>query len=419
MKGLAGLAFHSAWHRRFVLSLVAASVALSAFLLLGLERLKQDLREQMADAVAGTDLVVGARGSGLPLVLATVFHVGDAPKPMGWRSAEALARLRGVAWTVPVAIGDSHRGFAVVGSTPAYFDHVKQADGQALAFAAGQPFREVFDAVAGAEVARRLGWRVGDAVVLSHGDGQLQANDHDDKPFRVAGVLRPTGTPVDRTLLVSLQGLRAVHLDWAAGAPLPGLQVSREAALQQDLTPRSVSAVLVGLQQRPRALRLQREIEALDGEPLTAVLPGVALSQLWQLTAGAERALQAAAALVALVSVAGLVAVVLTGLESRRRELALLRSVGARPLHLVALLLLEGTLVVAAGVAAGALLHAACAWAAADWLWRHWGVGLRPLAVNAAQALWLGGLLAAGMAASLLPAWRAYRLSLADGLSMS
>lgn len=122
MSVLLGLAARSAWSRRFVLALIVLSIALSTFLLLGIERLRQDVRQNFAQAVSGTDLIVGPRTGAVQLMLYAVFRVGSATNNIGWDSAQALAAQRQVAWTVPIALGDSHRGFAVVGTTPAYFE---------------------------------------------------------------------------------------------------------------------------------------------------------------------------------------------------------------------------------------------------------------------------------------------------------
>lgn len=417
MTPLLGLAARSAWNRRFVLGLVTLSIALSTFLLLGIERLRQDVRDTFAQAVSGTDLVVGARTGPVQLLLYSVFRIGNATHNIRYSSAQALARHPAVAWAVPLSLGDSHRGFAVLGTTTDYFRHFRHGDRQPLQLAQGAAFAGLYEAVIGADVARRLGYRVGQRIVLSHGDGAFQANDHADKPFTVVGILAPTGTPVDRTVHVSLQAIEALHLDWIAGAPLPGMAVSAEAAAQRALTPRSVTAVLLGLHQRSAVFSVQREVAAWRDEPLLAILPGVALDELWQVVGLGERGLQAMSALVALVSLAGLVAVVLAGLNERRRELAILRAVGAGPRQLLWLLALEGALITAGGVLLGALAAAAAVALAGPWVQAQYGIVLRLAPPGAPEWRLLGALLAGGWLASLLPGWRAYRLSLADGLS--
>ena len=421
MRALVHLAARSAWNRRGTLSLVLLSIALATALLLSLEGLRRDIRASFAQAVSGTDLVIGARTGPVQLMLYAVFRVGGATQGMTMDSVRAIAAHRAVAWTVPVSLGDSHRGFPVVGTTTAYFEHYAWGARQRLALAQGRAFGGTLDglyeAVIGAEVARALGYGVGTQLTLSHGLGDDLAAEHADKPFTVVGVLQRTGTPVDRSVHVSLQAIEAIHLDWAGGAPMPGLRIAPEDARKFDLEPRQVTALFVGLKSRAAVFAVQRFVSGYEGEPLVAVLPGVALDELWEAVGVGERALLAISALVALVSLAGLVAVVLAGLGERRRELAVLRAVGAGPRHVLALLALEGALVTLAGAVLGALASFGAVAAAAPWLQQAFGIGLQLAAPSAGQwALW-GAVVVAGLLASLLPAWRAYRLSLADGLT--
>jgi putative ABC transport system permease protein len=318
---------------------------------------------------------------------------------------------------VPLSLGDSHRGFAVLGTTPDYFVHFRHGDRQPLRLAQGKAFDGLYDVVLGADVARRLNYALGQRIVLAHGDGAIAANDHADKPFTVVGILAPTGTPVDRTLHISLQAIEALHADWIAGARLPGMALSAEQAAQRDLTPRSVTAVLLGLKNRAAVFSVQREVASFRDEPLLAILPGVALDELWDVVALGERGLQAMSALVAVVSLGGLMAVILAGLNERRRELAILRAVGAGPRQMLWLLALEGGLVTLAGVAIGVLGCWAAVATLSGWIQGQFGLTLQAAPPGAPEWRLIGALVAGGWLASLVPGWRAYRLSLADGLS--
>ena len=262
----------------------------------------------------------------------------------------------------------------------------------------------------------RLGYALGQHITLRHGSGPLGA-EHADKPFTVVGILARTGTPVDRTVHVSLQALEAIHLDWQGGAPMPGGGIPAEQARKFDLEPKQVTAALVGLKSRAAVFMVQRHVAAYEGEALMAVLPGVALDELWEVLGVGERALMGMSAMVALVSLAGLVAVVLAGLNERRRELAVLRAVGAAPRHVLLLLVGEGSLVTALGALLGTTLSFLMIALAGPWIQARFGVTLQLSALNASQWGLLGGVLAAGVLASLVPALRAYRLSLSDGLT--
>lgn len=420
MNALWSLAWRSAWNRRFVLSLTVLSVALSTFLLVSLERIRTDVREHFAQSVSGTDLVVGPRTGQLQLLLYAVFRLGHATNTMSHASVEALSAHRAVAWVVPILLGDSHQGFPVLATTPDYFRHFKYGDRQPLLFAQGRPFGQpgpAFEAALGSEVAQRLGYRLGSRLVLAHGDGMLEGTEHADKPFVVTGILKPTGTPVDRSVHISLQAMEALHLEWAGGMPLPGLHVHADEAHRHELTPRQVTAALVGLKSRTAVFAVQRWVADRRQEPLMAVLPGVALSELWQVVGAGERALLAMTVLVAVVSLAGLVAVIMAGLNERRRELAILRAVGAGPRHVWLLLSLEGGLVTVLGATAGLLASLLAATLLHDTLQRAAGITLSTGWPSLVQWQLLVAVVASGWVASLLPGWRAYRLSLADGLS--
>jgi putative ABC transport system permease protein len=422
MKPLATLAARSAWHRRGTLVLVVASIALATLLLLAFERMRQDICASFSQAVSGTDLVVGARTGAVQLMLYAVFRIGSATNNVRMSSLAEVARHRAVDWMVPLSLGDSHRGFPVLGTTREYFERFRYGDRRALALRESRAFAGdldgLYEAVLGAEVAARLGYRLGERIVLAHGTATSGPSvEHRDKPFAVVGVLERTGTPVDRTVHVSLQAIEAIHLDWAGGAPVPGVTIPAEQARKFELEPKQVTAALLGLKGRAAVFAVQRHVAQYEREPLMAVLPGVALDELWEVIGVGERALLVLSALVALVSLAGLVAVVLAGLAERRRELAVLRSVGAAPRHVLLLLATEGYLVTACGVIVGALLAFGLTAALAPWLQAQFGIGLRPAAPSASQWALLAAVLGAGMLAGLLPALRAYRLSLADGLS--
>ncbi|MGZ9014049.1 MAG: ABC transporter permease [Burkholderiales bacterium] len=415
MRHLLYLAARSAWNRRLTLSLTMAAIALSVALLLGVDRVRRDARESFSQSVSGTDLIVGARTSPVQLMLYSVFRIGEATNNMKWESFERAAAHPLVAWAIPLSLGDSHRGYSVVGTTKAYFDHFKYGDSQSLALAAGKPFESVFEAVVGAEVAQRLRYRAGDRIVLSHGAGGLGA-EHTDKPFAVVGVLAPTGTPVDRSVHVPLEAVEAIHLDWQGGAPIPGATIPPEHVGKFDLRPKNITAALIGLKNRAAVFRMQREINGYGGEPLMAVLPGVALDQLWQVVGVAERVLLAVSAMVVAVGLAGLVAVVLAGLNERRRELAILRSVGARPGEIFLLLMIEAVGMTVFGAVAGIVILGIAAAALAP-VAAQYGLLIAPRFIAGSELVLLSAVVAVGMLASLLPGYRAYKLSLADGLT--
>ncbi|SDT00037.1 ABC transporter permease [Pseudomonas oryzae] len=413
------LALASLANRRTTALLTVLVIALSVGLLLAVERVRTETRSSFASTISGTDLIVGARSGAVNLLLYSVFRIGNATNNIRWDSYREIAALPRVKWAIPLSLGDSHRGYRVLGTTPDYFDHYRYGQGRALQLAAGRPFADLFEVVLGAEVARALGYRLGDQIVLAHGVSAVSLTRHDDKPFRVAGILARTGTPVDRTLHISLAGMQALHVDWRGGMPARGAaRIDAEQARQLDLTPQAITAVLLGLDSRIATFAVQRAINEHRGEPLLAILPGVALQELWSLMGTAEQALLAVSACVVLVGLVGMLTALLASLNERRREMAILRSLGARPWQIAALLLAEALVLTLVGLLLGlALLYLAIA-LGQDFLQARHGLFLPLAAPSPREWLLLAASLGVALLLGLLPAWRAYRQSLVDGLSI-
>jgi putative ABC transport system permease protein len=415
---IVALALKSLLNRRLTAGLMVVSISLSVMLLLGVERLRTQARAGFANTISGTDLVVGARTGATALLLHAVFRIGYATNNVSWTSYQEIARHPRVLWTIPLSLGDSFRGFAVLGTNHDYFSHYRYGGQHGLEFEVGRAFDDVYDAVLGAAVARELNLHVHDSLVVAHGAVDVDSARHTDKPFRVVGILRRTGTPVDRTVHVSLAGLEAIHVDWQSGMRAPRGAVPADNAPRQDLTPRSITAFLVGLDSRTAVFHVQRFINDYRREPLLAVLPGIVLQELWDAIGVAEQALLGVSGLVALVGLSGMVTALLTGLNERRREMAVLRSVGARPRHVLALIVGEASALAAAGLALGVVLLYLGLFVARPLIQTHLGFSIPIGLPGAYEWLLLGVVLLASIVAGLWPAVRAYRYSLIDGMTV-
>lgn len=208
------MAWLSVLNRRGSAMLTAAALGVSVALLLGVEKIRSETRTSFAATISGTDLIVGARGGAVQLLLYAVFRMGEPTANIRWESYRMIAEHPQVAWAVPISLGDSHRGFRVVGTTAEYFERYRFGAGRSLRFAAGGPFAAPLEAVLGAEVASRLGYALGDAIVLTHGVARVGLQHHEEHPFRVVGILERTGTPVDQAVHVPLEGITAIHIGW-------------------------------------------------------------------------------------------------------------------------------------------------------------------------------------------------------------
>ncbi|WNF47482.1 ABC transporter permease [Pseudomonas sp. SG20056] len=414
------LALASLGNRRFTAWLTVFAIALSVCLLLAVERVRTEARASFANTISGTDLIVGARSGSVNLLLYSVFRIGNATNNIRWDSFEQLAQHRQVKWAIPISLGDSHRGYRVMGTSPAYFEHYRYARSQPLQLSSGRTFADdPFEVVLGAEVAQALNYQLDQELVLAHGVATISLVKHDDKPFKVVGILARTGTPVDRTLHISLAGMEALHVDWQNGMPARGAaKVSAEQARAMDLQPKQITAFMLGLNSKIATFSLQREINEFRGEPLLAILPGVALQELWSLMGTAEKALFVVSLFVVLTGLIGMLTAILTSLNERRREMAILRSVGARPWHIASLLIVEAFALALAGVLLGLLLLYLGIAGAQGYVQANYGLYLPLNLPSRYEWTLLGAILSAALLMGCVPAWRAYRQSLADGLSI-
>ncbi len=413
------IAFRSVVNRRITALLTVFSIALSVTLFLGVEKIRSGAQTGFSNTVSGTDLIVGARSGALNLLLYSVFRIGDATNNVTWESYKEISSRREVAWSVPISLGDSHRGFRVMGTTAGYFDHYRTGDKQLLRFSQGQRFEDVFDVVLGAGVASELDYDLGDEIVIAHGIGSVSFAKHDNLPFRVVGILEKTGTPVDRTLHVKLEGIEAIHLGWSGGAAPMGSRAPSVADVRAtDLEPSSVTALFLGLNSRIAILTLQRDINTYDEEALMAIIPGVALTQLWDVVGVAEMALSAIATFVILTGLLGLTTNILTSLNERRREMAILRSVGAGARHVALLLVSEAAFLASIGAVIGLCLVQILLWVAGPLIVEATGVFVGGPSITFFDLLTVGAVILLAACLAAFPAWRAYRQSLSDGLTI-
>ena len=408
------LALGSLLARSTTVGMTILAIGLSVALFLGVEKVRTGAKASFADTISGTDLILGARSGSVQLLLYSVFRIGNATNNVTWASYRHMAERDEVDWIVPISLGDSHRQFRVMGTSKAFFEHYRYRRDRSLEVQQGVVMSDLFDAVIGSDVASALGYAVGDPIIVAHGLASFAM--HDDQPFRVAGILAKTGTPVDRTVIVSMEAIEAIHVDWSSGAKIPGRNTPVDEIRQMDLTPNAITAALIGVKSPLQTFALQRAINEYPEEPLMAILPGVALQELWRIVGIAETALLGVSAMVVVTALIGMMATMFSSLNERRREMAIFRAMGARPSTILGLLLLEAVLMAAVGAALGLSLLYAGLVIAQPVVDQAFGLWLPIKAPGLMEIRVLAGVVAAGAIVSLVPAIRAYRLSLADGM---
>lgn len=394
------VAFFSLLHRKGSALLTLLAVAISVFSVTAVEHLRHQAKAGFSQTVSGVDLIVGARGGEINLLLYSVFYIGNASRNISYQSFENIRDSRDVKWAIPLSMGDSHRGFRVVGTHPDLFEYFRYGQKQPLAFEHGHGFSNAHGVVIGASVAEKLNYRVGDKITIAHGLGRQSFQQHDQYPFEIVGVLKATGTPVDQALYVSLAGLEAVHK--------PG--VTHDQA--ESLKPESITATLVGLKSRLKTFHLQRQINQSGSEPLMAILPGVSLSQLWESMNMMENTLRVISWLILSAALMGLSATLLASMRERQKELAVLRTLGARPWFIFALIQAETLLVTLTAIATALICFSLILAGAQDLISSRFGISIDPNFLTPDVIKTLGIIMVASQLVSLYPGYKAYRLSL-------
>lgn len=414
------LAWKSIKNRRLTTALTVASIALSTALLLSVERAKRAAEEGFTQTISQTDLIVGARSGPINLILYTVFNMGNATNNISMETYEDLKKNPNIDWTIPYSLGDGHRGFRVVGTDQNFYEHYRFRGDQAVQFEQGSVSLGLWDAAIGADVARELDYKLGQKIVIAHGvtsgKGILM---HDDKPFTVTGILKPTGTALDRSIYITLEGLEALHIDWQNGAmPTAAQAVSQTSLKKEDIKVKMITAFFLRTKSRIETLRLQRDMNTYKEEPLLAIIPGVTLSELWRGLGYVEVTLRAIAFMVVAVGLVAMLIALLTGLNERRREMAILRALGASPQKIVALLVFESTVLTTIGVASGVLVQIFVFQVLKGWLEREFGLYLVGAIFSSREIFEIALMVTAGALVGLIPAVRSMRLALKDGLSL-
>lgn len=414
------LAVKSLRNRRLTTCLTILSITLSVALLLTIERAHRAAELGFTQTISRTDLIVGARSGSLQLLMYTVFNIGTATHNITYDTYEKYKTHPQVAWTVPYSLGDSHKGFRVIGTTNDFFKHYHFRNSKNVEFSEGHDFRELWDVVVGSQVARNLNYKIGSQVVVAHGVTKgLAIQEHGEKPFVVNGILKPTGTAIDRSVYISLKGMEAIHMDWQEGiAPTGKTAIAKENIDESKLEVKAITSFFLGAKSRIYSLQLQREINANRDEPLMAIIPGVVLNELWQGMSYVEGVLRFISWVVIGVGLVSMLIALMTSLNERRREMSILRAIGASGSQIAGLLVFESTLLTMLGVASGTAFSVLSMALLSPWLESRFGLYLAGEVFTFAEVAYLGVTLVLGFLIGLVPAIKAQQQALKDGLSI-
>jgi len=411
------LALASMRARLFPIILVILALTSSMALLLAVDRIKVATQNGFNQSLSGVDLVLGPRSSGIELMLYTVFHLGKPTNNITTETFNDIAQDPRIKWAVPIALGDSHRGYRVISTTDEYFERIKFAGDQPLQFREGSAFKELNDVVIGSAVADALGYTIGTSMFVTHGSGSL-GELHDDFAFQVSGVLAPTGTPTDQAIFVSLEGYELVHLGWTNGSQVISLKsIDIQKIPKERLYPQTITAAYLGLTSKLGLFQVARSINEYSEEAVSAIIPGVALAELWSIVGSVDSVFKLLNWLIIGISIIAMMTMTMTALESRTREMTILRALGATPLHLSSMILAEIVLISSFSVLVAIGLVRVLTWVSVDLLSEWTGIRIELIWITTNELATLGLIVFAGLIASLIPAVMVYKRSLHRGFS--
>ena len=410
------LTLNSLYARFLTVCMTVFAISLSLMLYMSVEKLRTSAYTSFTDTISQTDLIIGSRASSVQLLLYSVFRIGNATNNITWESYLDIIDRDEVDWAVPISLGDSHKGFRVMGTNEEFFNRYKFRGGQPIEIEKGFLFEDLYDVVLGSGVAEKLGYDINTPLIVSHGLESF--TKHDDQPFRVSGILKKTGTPVDNTVIVSLAAIEAIHVDWSTGAKIPGQQTPIEEIRQMDLTPKNITAALIGVKSKLSIFYLQRWINDYPEEALTAILPGAALQELWRVVGVVENLLLGISVVVIFTTLIGMTAIIFSSLNERRREMAIWRAMGASPRTIIGLLMLEAFFISLSSIIISTVLLFFSLAILQPWIDNNYGILISVEMLSIKDMYVFIMFIIAAMVVSLLPAARAYWFSINDGMTI-
>ena len=399
-------------------SLVTISLMASMVLLLSIERIQQGAEEGFNQSISGVDAIIGPRSSSLELVLYTVFHLGRPTNNITTKTINDVKQRSDISWLVPIALGDSHRGYRVIATEPNYFQHIRYGNNQSLTFSEGAPFTELSEATLGSDVAKKLNYSVGSEIQITHGSIESIGSKHDDFSFTVTGVLNKTGTPIDQAIFLDLKGYELLHLGWKSGKKVFSLEDIDLSSLPPDaLNPKTVTAAFVGLKSKLTIFNFSKNIREYPEEAISAVIPGIALSELWSIVGLVDKGFQLLSWIIIAISLIAMVTLIIASLDNRKQEMTIYRANGASPKFLAAMVIYESLVIGLVAIIGAIILVTAVTYFATSQLNLALGISPSFKWISLDEIKVFSIILLSGASSSLIPAAMVFRKNLHQTLS--
>ena len=399
-------------------SLVTISLMASMVLLLSIERIQQGAEEGFNQSISGVDAIIGPRSSSVELVLYTVFHIGRPTNNITTKTIDDIRQRNDIDWMVPIALGDSHKDFRVVATESNYFEHIKYANNKSLTLSKGKVFSELSEVVLGADVAEKLNYIVGSKIQITHGSTESTSNKHDDFLFKVSGILNKTGTPIDQAIFLDLNGYELLHLGWKSGKKVFSLdKIDLSTIPKQDLNPKTLTATFVGLKSKLTLFNFTKSIREYPNEAISAVIPGIALSELWSIVGLVDKGFELLSWIIIAISLIAMITLIITSLENRKHEMTIYRANGASPRFLAGMVVYEALFIGLVAIFGAIILVSIVTYFATSQLNSILGISPTFKWISFGEVKVFSIILLAGVLSSLIPAIMVFRKNLHQTLN--
>ena len=399
-------------------SLVTISLMASMVLLLSIERIQQGAEEGFNQSISGVDVIIGPRSSSLELVLYTVFHLGRPTNNITTKTIDDIKLRNDIDWIVPIALGDSHKGFRVIATQSNYFEHIKYSDNQSLTFLKGRAFSELPEVVLGSDVADKLNYSLGSNIQITHGSVEATGNKHDDFSFKASGILNKTGTPIDQAIFVDLKGYELLHLGWKSGKKVFSLDnIDLSTIPKEDLNPKTLTAAFVGLKSKLTLFNFSKSIREYPNEAISAVIPGVALSELWSIVGLVDKGFELLSWIIIAISLIAMITLIIASLDNRKQEMTIYRANGASPRFLATMVIYESLVIGLVAIIGAIILVTIVTYFATSQLNLTLGISPSFQWISLGDIKVFSVILLAGVLSSLIPAVMVFRKNLHQTLS--
>jgi putative ABC transport system permease protein len=388
-----------------VLLMTMGIAIISLLLLLG-----KQLQDKFAKNISGIDMVVGAKGSPLQLILSSVYQIDNPTGNVYLSDVQAIAQNPLVKEMIPLSMGDNYQGYRIVGTNKKYFEHFKAK------FATGALFKKDLDVVLGAQVALNTGLKLGDMFSSSHGL-EAEGEVHGDTQYKVSGVLEFNNSVIDNLVLTSLNSVWNIHehKEEAEHTEEEGAEHQEHEAEEADMSKREITSALIKFRSPMGLMSMPRNIN--QNSKLQAALPSIEINRLFELLGIGIDGLQILAAVIMLISGISVFVSLYNSLKERKYEMALMLSMGASRTRLFLMLLLEGVLLALFGFIAGVVLSRIGIILISNQLSKKFHFDVSQMSLQTGEIYLFIGALAIGILAAALPSINIYRLNISRTLA--